>query len=757
MSIVNSGNLSSEERPIELRIRQDLELTEAWYQSERSWVVKDPLALKYYRLREPEHVVFQMLDGRSSLRDIQSELVKRFPDRITRLADVQQLIGSLNKQGMLVSPSPGKAGPLLEQAEKLQRQKAIQLLSSALSLRLPGIDPTRMLNFVYPMTRWFFSRWFMVFVCLISIGALALILGNLDEFAQRLPDFQKFFAFQNIIAMGALLIITKTLHEFGHALFCKHFGGECHEIGFMFLVLMPCMYCDTSDSWRLPNKWHRMAIGAAGMYVEIVMAAFCTFIWWYTNPGWLHYTCLNIMFLCSVTTIMFNGNPLLRYDGYYILSDWLEVPNMSEKSKSAMLSKLRVSLLGMEPIPDRQLPQQNRILFAAYSILSVSYRWFVLIMILWFLSEMFKPYGLEAIGHFLIGLSLVGMVGMPGFKLIKFFSYPGRVRQVKKPRLIATLALLGGIVAVVFLVPFNYSVTAHLVVQPSMAQRVYVPLAGMLDIPAVKPGEIVKPNQLLARLRNSDEQIRLHRMSSRVALLEQEIARLNQMTRVSPLASTVIVSKKAELMGAKRQLDLQKERLQMLELRSNRSGIVIPPPNMDSPPNNFQGELPTWKGTPFDQGSFGARLERDTWFCSVAEPGQWDAVLMVPQSDINLVKNGDRTRAMLDEYPGHWITGIVRETSNDKVTQLPRELSKSAGGGLAAAEQSFEGETPLFDYYQVTVQLDSQSDTNNVSGDASSDEIVLAQGFRGRARIHVGKFTLAWRIGRFFKTVFNFS
>ena len=121
---------------------------------------------------------------------------------------------------------------------------------------------------------------------------------------------------------------------------------------------------------------------------------------------------------------------------------------MSEKSKSAMLSKLRVSLLGMEPIPDRQLPQQNRILFAAYSILSVIYRWFVLIMILWFLSEMFKPYGLEAIGHFLIGLSLVGMVGMPGFKLIKFFSYPGRVRQVKKPRLIATLALLGGIVAV---------------------------------------------------------------------------------------------------------------------------------------------------------------------------------------------------------------------------------------------------------------------------------------------------------------------
>ena len=126
--------------------------------------------------------------------------------------------------------------------------------------------------------------------------------------------------------------MTKVLHEFGHGLSCKHFGGECHEMGVMILVLTPCLYCNVSDSWMLPNKWHRAAIGAAGMYVEVVLASICTFIWWFTEPGLFNYLCLNVMFICSVSTVMFNANPLLRYDGYYILADILEIPNLRQKA-----------------------------------------------------------------------------------------------------------------------------------------------------------------------------------------------------------------------------------------------------------------------------------------------------------------------------------------------------------------------------------------------------------------------------------------
>ena len=235
--------------------------------------------------------------------------------------------------------------------------------------------------------------------------------------------------------MGVILIFTKTIHEFGHGLMCKHFGGECHEIGFMLLVLTPAMFCNTSDSWVLPNRWHRIAIGAAGMYVEIFMAAICTFIWWFTMPGWIHYLALNIMFLSSVSTIVFNLNPLLRYDGYYMLSDFLEIPNLAQKSKLSLTSKLRVWCLGMKPVNERLLPERHQVMFAVYSVASFVYRWFVMIVIFWFLAKVFEPYGLAVIGYALVGISLIGMVVVPMFKLAKFFLVSWEVTRGEKIQL----------------------------------------------------------------------------------------------------------------------------------------------------------------------------------------------------------------------------------------------------------------------------------------------------------------------------------
>ena len=116
---------------------------------------------------------------------------------------------------------------------------------------------------------------------------------------------------------------TKVFHELGHALICKHFGGECHQIGPMLLVFTPALYCDTSDSWMLPSRWQRAAVGMAGVATEILLAAVATMVWVSTAPGLTHYIAMNVMLVCSVSTLLFNANPLLRYDGYYVLSDHL--------------------------------------------------------------------------------------------------------------------------------------------------------------------------------------------------------------------------------------------------------------------------------------------------------------------------------------------------------------------------------------------------------------------------------------------------
>ena len=112
-----------------------------------------------------------------------------------------------------------------------------------------------------------------------------LVLVEFETFRSKLPEFHQFFSLYNAFLLTVTLAFTKVLHEFGHGLSCKHFGGECHEMGVMILVLTPCLYCNVSDSWMLPNKWHRAAIGAAGMYVELVMASICTFIWWFSRAG----------------------------------------------------------------------------------------------------------------------------------------------------------------------------------------------------------------------------------------------------------------------------------------------------------------------------------------------------------------------------------------------------------------------------------------------------------------------------------------
>ena len=198
--------------------------------------------------------------------------------------------------------------------------------------------------------------------------------------------------------LAITLCVTKILHEFGHGLSCKHFGGECHEIGVMFLVLTPCLYCNVSDSWMLPNRWHRAAIGAAGMYVELVLASICTFIWWFTEPGPLNYICLNVMFISSVSTVMFNANPLLRYDGYYILSDILEIPNLRQKASTILNRKLGKWCLGLEEPEDPFLPKRKQWLFATYTVASAIYRWVVTFSILYFLNKVFEPYGLKVLG-----------------------------------------------------------------------------------------------------------------------------------------------------------------------------------------------------------------------------------------------------------------------------------------------------------------------------------------------------------------------
>ena len=298
-----------------------------------------------------------------------------------------------------------------------------------------------------------------------ALSALTLVLVQFDVFRSRLPDFHTFFDAQNWLWLGLTLAVTKVLHEFGHGLSCKHFGGECHEMGVMMLVLTPCLYCNVSDSWMLPNRWHRAAIGAAGMYVELVLASICTFIWWFTEPGPLNYICLNVMFISSVSTVMFNANPLLRYDGYYILSDMLEIPNLRQKASTILNRKLGAWCLGLEEPEDPFLPKRHQSLFALYTVASAVYRWVVTLSILYFLNKVFEPYGLKVLGQLIALGAMYGLVVQPLVNVYKFFKVPGRLGKVIRWRMYTTIAVLVAVVAGVLFIPLPSHIYCGLEVQ----------------------------------------------------------------------------------------------------------------------------------------------------------------------------------------------------------------------------------------------------------------------------------------------------
>lgn len=762
MSFVENPVTSSTSRPVGVRLRSDVRFERQSYHGEISWVAKDPVALRYFRLREEEYAVLQMLDGKTTLDKIKNDIEREFAPLVVEHSELQSLIGSFHQFGLVLSNTEGQGEQLFKRRSEMIRRKWLGRLASLLWIKLPGIDPERFLAWGYPKVRWFFTRWCMTCCGILALSALLLVLIHIDEFYAKLPGFYQFFSMQNAFMMMIALAFAKILHEFGHGFSCKHFGGECHEIGVLFLVFTPCLFCDTSDSWMLRNKWHRAAIGAAGMYVEVVLASISTFVWWYTQPGMVHYLALNVMFISSVSTVIFNANPLLRYDGYYILADIWEVPNLAQKSRGALMGILQEQCLGMPWRNEWDLSPRRRYSFALYAMASVFYRWFIMIFILWFLSEVFEPYGLQVIGHFLIAMSLITLIVMPLWKTFKFFRVPGRIRQVKKVRLAITVATVCGVILAVALVPVPHHVMTTLVIQPRDAERVYVNVPGVLGKVDVKSdeaagidcveieesdeidleaGDYVNANQPLVKLTNLEIDLEIVNLKGERDRLEIHLKTL-RLRQEDKEAESQIRQNEAALLSLKERLQRRLEDQDRLTLKAPIDGYILPPPETPAP-STTDLNLPVWSGTPLDKKNLGCWLETGTPFCLIGDPDRLEAVLVIDQSDIEFVRQDQTVQIKLDEYPTRTIRGKINEIAKIDLKVAPRELSNKSGGELSTETDKGGAERPMSASYQALVPIENF-------------DRQLLSGYRGRARIHTGNRTLGQMLVRYLLETLRF-
>ena len=435
--------LASNQRPIPLKRRADLVIAEIDYLGVGYQVIKDPVGLKYHRLQKEQFKILDLLDGSRSLEQVRDDLKEHFPTLQVTLSDIQQLITDLHKKGLVVSERPGQGAAVVRERRKEKNQKLKQTLMSLLYLRLPGWDPEATLRWMYPYLQWIFWKP-VVWACVLFCTTAWLMLGaQFDEFQSRLPEFQTFFGWPNLIYLWVTLGAAKIVHEFGHGLSCHHYGGECHEMGVMLLVFSPCLYCDVTDSWMMKDKWHRIIIGAAGMYIEVIISAAAIYIWWFTKPGMLHFLALNTFFVTTITTVIFNANPLMRFDGYYMMSDFLEIPNLRAKSDKMLRESFSWYCLGIESRPDPFMPETGKAWFVTYAIAAWCYRWVILVSISMFLYTVLKPYDLQSLGITLAIFSMAGIV-FAMFKNVYQIVATPRVEPMSKIKIFFSLLIYRG-------------------------------------------------------------------------------------------------------------------------------------------------------------------------------------------------------------------------------------------------------------------------------------------------------------------------
>jgi putative peptide zinc metalloprotease protein len=731
--------MRSSQRPVPLRARTDLVVKQIEFQGVSHFVIKDPVGLTYHRLRADQYRVLRMLDGRKNLESIRDDLVRAFPAVSPTLTDTQMLVADLHQKGLAYSIRPGQAAARIDQKRKNQRRKFLSGLTNILSLRLPGWDPDALLGAMVPWTRWVYHPVTAAVASLFVISSWLLLAIQFRAFQAGLPAFNQFFGWPNLIFLWMTLACSKIIHEFGHGLSCKMFGSECHEMGVMLLVGSPCLYCDVSDSWMLKNKWPRILIGAAGMIIEVVLSAIAIFLWWMTDAGLFHYLCLNLFFVTTVTTVIFNANPLMRLDGYYMLSDFLEIPNLRQKADKLTREWLSHLCLGIEPKHDPFMPQTNRRWFILYAIASKLYSWFILSGILIFLYTVLKPYGLQSIGQSLAFFSFSGILVQMVTNVYQVLAAP-RERPIQKWRLALTTIFLAIVIGCLGQIEIPFIQWAAFIIEPSDVQHVFTKVPGELIELDVKAGDHVEKGQQLAVLSDPrlDEMKRDLTMQRELRLKSMRHATVMDDRRERALAEEALNS-------VNDQLAKLNEQMQHLVILAPISGTVVEPPR-ERPLTMHQAKthLAGWSGTPLDKKNAGAFLTERTKLLSIAPSNSMQAILYLDQSDRHDVYVGLEVGLKFEHLPERVYRGKIVRIATAHSDYVP-EMMAVKNGGLLATTTDREGKEQLQESaYQATVYLEETPD-------------LMRTNLRGNARFMAVKRSAFEWLWRYVRRTFHFK
>lgn len=661
------------------RLRRAVTVHRHHYRGHRWYLLRDPQTGQWQRLNMSAYALVKLLDGRRTLAIAQDSSG-------LDVAQAMTVLDALSRAELLDWGLPEDSDALHERAAATRRRKRLQQLMTPFSIRIPLFDPDRMLTGHAALGRALFAPAGLcaVLVLFAVAGAFAFI----DWDAIRGYWSARGFTRYSVLLIPFVYVVMKIAHELAHGLAAKRWGAEVHDMGVVLLLLIPIPYVDTSAAWAFPEKSRRLIVGAAGILAELVLAAIATIVFVLVEPGVVKDVAYTAMLLGSISTVFFNGNPLLRFDGYYVLADAVEIPNLAPRAARYWAYLAERYICGLTEARSPVSARGERSWFFFYGAASLIYRLGVMVAIALFVAA-----ELPVVGMALAISVLTVQLGGPLVRQLRFLLRSPRLQGRRLRALGFAGAGLVTFAIVVLVVPAPMSTYAQGVVWLPERARIRAAAEGVITQLPDRNDATVAAGAVIARIDNPilTGEVRALEWELREAEMRHNVARINDRVDAQMLTDTI-----ARL------------RADLTALRAQASALEITTP--------VSGRLVIPQATHLA----GRYVHKGDVIAYVLEPARPVIRAVVPQTHINLLRQGVRqTQVRLGEQVTTTLDAHIAREVPAATRELPSAALGTLGGGIIAVDLADPaGMTAAERLYVVDLGLDEPLASPRVGGRA---------------------------------------
>jgi putative peptide zinc metalloprotease protein len=530
------------------------------YRGEIWYVVQNPTGGRVHRLTPAAHAMVGLMDGERTTQEIWELLLAQLGDEAPTQDETLWALGLLYVADVLRCDVPPDTAALFRRVQREENRERWRNLSP-IAFRVPLFDPDAFLSRWQPWVRPLFSRTSALIWCAVMLAAGVAAAKHAPELAAA---GRSLFEPASLVALWFVFPVVKALHELGHGFAVKRWGGEVHEMGILFLVFMPLPYVDASAASAFPEKRRRMLVGAAGIAVELFLAAIATLVWIAVEPGVVRHVAFAVMLVGGLSTLLFNGNPLLRFDGYYVLADAIEIPNLASKGNQYLGAIARRWILGLRHVRPRETAPGEPAWLVGYAIASFAYRIIVLLGIALYLAEHFF-----VIGVTLALAVLLARIAMPLLRHLSYVLTDPVVGERRGRALAGSLGLVAAIGALLFGLPIPLHTRSEGVIWLPERCQVRAGAEGFVTDVLAEPHSVVETDQPLIRIRDASLEARVRALEAERRELASRVLALSQQNRVQ----TEIAQER--LAGTEAALARARERASEVLIRSPTEGLFV--------------------------------------------------------------------------------------------------------------------------------------------------------------------------------------